>query len=97
MPLSPICVIIRAYQEQKESTMNNHLIYGMIPYQLLGRIGFPTTYTQLSLDQKFFIDNVFGNNDKVAAENLNLVDKVYQLEDKVADLEHELKNLTGKK
>ena len=88
---------MRAYQEQKESTVNNHLIYGMIPYQLLGRIGFPTTYTQLSLDQKFFIDNVFGNNDKVAAENLNLVDKVYQLEDKVADLEHELKNLTGKK
>jgi len=31
------------------------------------------------------------------SENLNLVDKVYQLEDKVADLEHELKNLTGKK
>jgi hypothetical protein len=69
----------------------------MIPYQLLERIGFSTTYIQLSLDQKFFIDNIFGNSSELAANNLNLIDKVYQLEDEVADLEYKLKNLTGKK
>lgn len=77
--------------------MNNNIIYDMIPYQLLERVGFSTTYIQLSLDQKFFIDNILGNSCELAAKNLDLIDKVYELEDEVADLEYKLKNLTGKK
>ena len=75
--------------------MNNSQIYDMIPYQLLERVGFPTTYINLTLDQKAFIDDVFANNSEIALANLHLMDRVTELEDRVADLEHELKDLAG--
>jgi hypothetical protein len=77
--------------------MNNAQIYDMIPYQLLERVGFPSTYINLTLDQKAFIDDVFANNSEIALANLHLMDRVTELEDKVADLEYELKDLAGEK
>ena len=77
--------------------MNNAEIYEMIPFQVLERVGFPTTYINLTLDQKAFIDDVFANNSEIALANLHLIDKVTELEDKVADLQHELNNLAGEK
>ena len=76
--------------------MNNAEIYEMIPFQVLERVGFPTNYIQLSLDQKFFVDCVFNNSRDIFSENLRMQDKIYHLEDKVADLQHELKDLAGK-
>jgi hypothetical protein len=66
-----------------------------IPFQVLERVGFPTNYIQLSLDQKFFVDCVFNNSRDIFSENLRMQDKIYHLEDKVADLQHELNNLAG--
>ena len=75
--------------------MNNAEVYEKIHYQSLERNGFPTNYIELSVDQKTFIDEVFH----VAANSLSvsakMQDVIYELEDKVADLQHELNNLTG--
>ena len=67
--------------------MNNAEIYEMVPFQM--------SYMQLSLDQKFFVDCVFNNSRDIFSENLRMQDKIYHLEDKVADLQHELNNLAG--
>lgn len=77
--------------------MNNAEIYEMVPFQVLERVGFPISYMQLSLDQKFFVDCVFNNSRDIFSENLRMQDKIYHLEDRVADLQHELKDLAGEK
>ena len=77
--------------------MNNAELYGNIPMQVLEQLGFPLNYLQLSLEQKDFIDHIFDGTAEVYAKNLKMQDKIYHLEDKVADLQHELNNLAGEK
>ena len=77
--------------------MSNAEVYEQIRYQSLERNGFPTNYIELSVDQKTLIDEAFH----VAANSLSvsakMQDVIYELEDKVADLQHELKSLAGEK
>ena len=75
--------------------MNNAELYGNIPMQVLEQLGFPLNYLQLSLEQKDLIDNIFDETAEIYAKNLKMQDEIYHLEDKVADLQHELNNLAG--
>ena len=77
--------------------MNNAELYGNIPMQVLEQLDFPLNYLQLSLEQKDLIDHMFNGTAEIYAKNLKMQDEIYRLEDKVADLQHELKDLAGEK
>ena len=75
--------------------LNNAEVYEMIRYQSLERNGFPTNYIELTVDQKMFIDEVFHTAANSLSVSAQMQDVIYELEDKVADLQYELNNLTG--
>ena len=77
--------------------MNKAELYDDIPYQILERLGLPFNYIELSLDQKDFVNYFMDDATNIFLKNLELQDKVYELEDEVADLKYELKNLAGEK
>ena len=75
--------------------MNNAEVYEKIRHQSLERNGFPTNYIELSVDQKTFIDEVFYLAANSLSVSAKMQDVIYELEDKVADLQIELNNLAG--
>tara|TARA_R100001594_G_scaffold140419_1_gene185520 strand:- start:6 stop:266 length:261 start_codon:yes stop_codon:yes gene_type:complete len=79
--------------------------YEEIPFVLLERAGFPTNSAWLSDDQRRLLEYVFNERYKLLEVKISqakeyieeLEDEQRFLEDKVADLRHELKNLAGEK
>ena len=69
--------------------LNNAEVYEKIRYQSLERNGFPANYIELTIDQVFYLA---ANSLSVSAK---MQDVIYELEDKVADLQIELNNLAG--
>jgi hypothetical protein len=77
--------------------MSNVRLYEEIPLQILEQLGFPLNYHQLSLEQKDLIDHIFNGTAEIKAKLYNCREKVFLLEDRVADLEYELRDLAGEK
>jgi len=75
--------------------LNNAEVYEKIRYQSLERNGFPANYIELTIDQKTFIDEVFHTAANSLSVSAKMQDVIYELEDKVADLQTELNNLAG--
>ena len=79
--------------------------YDEIPFSLLERAGFPTNSAWLNDDQRRLLEHIFYERyaeldakSRQAKEYIEeLEDEQRFLEDKVADLRHELKNLAGEK
>jgi len=79
--------------------------YEEIPFLLLERAGFPTNSAWLNDDQRRLLEHIFYERyaeldakSRQAKEYIEeLEDEQRHLEDKCADLRHELKNLTGEK
>ena len=79
--------------------------YSEIPFTLLERAGFPTNSAWLNDDQRRLLEHIFDERyatldakAKLAKEYIEeLEDEQRHLEDKCADLRHELKNLAGEK
>tara|TARA_A100000172_G_scaffold29988_1_gene17883 strand:+ start:1749 stop:2009 length:261 start_codon:yes stop_codon:yes gene_type:complete len=79
--------------------------YEEIPFILLERAGFPTNSAWLSDDQRHLLEYIFNERYKLLEVKISqakeyieeLEDEQRFLEDKVADLRHELKNLAGEK
>ena len=77
--------------------LSNAEVYEQIRYQSLERNGFPTNYIELTVDQKAFIDEAFHAAANSLSVSAKMQDVIYELEDKVADLQHELNSLAGEK
>ena len=85
--------------------MNLEKHYEEIPFSLLERAGFPTNSAWLNDDQRRLLEYIFDERYRLldvkvaqAKEYIEeLEDEQRFLEDKVADLRHELKDLTGEK
>ena len=79
--------------------------YEEIPFTLLERAGFPINSAWLSDDQRRLLEYIFNERYKLLEVKISqakeyieeLEDEQRFLEDKVADLRHELKNLAGEK
>ena len=85
--------------------MNFEQHYEEIPFNLLTRAGFPTNSVWLNDEQRSLLEYIFNERYKLLEIKLNssykyihdLEDEQRYLEDRVADLQHELKNLAGEK
>mgnify|MGYP003120919779 CR=1 FL=1 len=79
--------------------------YEEIPFVLLDRAGFPTNSAWLNDEQRSLLEHIFNERYKLLESKLNssykyihdLEDEQRYLEDRVADLQHELKDLAGEK
>jgi hypothetical protein len=79
--------------------------YEEIPFVLLERAGFPTNSAWLNDDQRSLLEHIFYERFKLLTNKLDrsydyiheLEDEQQTLEDKVADLEYELRDLAGEK
>ena len=79
--------------------------YEEIPFNLLTRAGFPTNSVWLNDEQRSLLEYIFNERYKLLEIKLDgsykyihdLEDEQRYLEDRVADLQHELKDLAGEK